>query len=244
MIVLTSFPFSSHKQTIWLSIQCGIYSTLQRLVTTNKNGQQINACNRTDALLAVNRTSALNLQCQRTMFIQTQDTPNPDSLKFMPGIEVLGKGNTMDFPNHESAQSSPLGKCEIAVMTLNTHTLSLSLFPINKFFGFFPLFSSKIAIPHWWRSRCILWQWLHYCVKARRGWMGTFETGNFRHNYGLLCQWLANCKRKETKCGHRWALSGIVHFLHCSRFQCVNSIKISGSIPTFQQKLTKMTMKR
>lgn len=49
-------------------------------------------------------------QFHRNMFIQTQDTPNPDSLKFMPGVEVLGKGNTMDFPNLASASSSPLGK--------------------------------------------------------------------------------------------------------------------------------------
>lgn len=44
------------------------------------------------------------------MFIQTQDTPNPDSLKFMPGVEVLGKGNTMDFASLEHAYNSPLGK--------------------------------------------------------------------------------------------------------------------------------------
>lgn len=44
------------------------------------------------------------------MFIQTQDTPNPDSLKFLPGIDVLGKGNTMDFPSVSSAQASPLAK--------------------------------------------------------------------------------------------------------------------------------------
>lgn len=50
------------------------------------------------------------MQCFRTMFIQTQETPNPDSLKFMPGIDVLGKGNTRDFPNLESAHGSPLGK--------------------------------------------------------------------------------------------------------------------------------------
>lgn len=43
------------------------------------------------------------------MFIQTQDTPNPDSLKFLPGVDVLGKGNTMDFPNVGSASHSPLG---------------------------------------------------------------------------------------------------------------------------------------
>lgn len=44
------------------------------------------------------------------MFIQTQDTPNPDSLKFLPGIDVLGKGNTMDFPSVSAAQASPLAK--------------------------------------------------------------------------------------------------------------------------------------
>lgn len=44
------------------------------------------------------------------MFIQTQDTPNPDSLKFLPGKDILGKGNTMDFPNVDSALKSPLAK--------------------------------------------------------------------------------------------------------------------------------------
>jgi NFU1 iron-sulfur cluster scaffold homolog, mitochondrial len=44
------------------------------------------------------------------MFIQTQDTPNPDSLKFLPGQKVLEKGTTRDFPNQMSAMSSPLAK--------------------------------------------------------------------------------------------------------------------------------------
>ncbi|EDV47636.1 NFU1 iron-sulfur cluster scaffold homolog, mitochondrial [Drosophila erecta] len=47
---------------------------------------------------------------RRSMFIQTQDTPNPDSLKFLPGVDVLGKGNTYDFPNGTTAHSSPLAK--------------------------------------------------------------------------------------------------------------------------------------
>jgi hypothetical protein len=29
---------------------------------------------------------------KRTMFIETQDTPNPDSLKFLPGEPVLENG--------------------------------------------------------------------------------------------------------------------------------------------------------
>lgn len=47
---------------------------------------------------------------KRSMFIQTQDTPNPDSLKFLPGVEVLGKGNTYDFPSATTASNSPLAK--------------------------------------------------------------------------------------------------------------------------------------
>jgi len=47
---------------------------------------------------------------KRSMFIQTQDTPNPNSLKFLPGVEVLGVGKTMDFPNGTEAYCSPLGK--------------------------------------------------------------------------------------------------------------------------------------
>ncbi|XP_049544202.1 NFU1 iron-sulfur cluster scaffold homolog, mitochondrial-like [Anopheles darlingi] len=54
--------------------------------------------------------SAPVMQWKRTMFIQTQDTPNPHSLKFLPGVTVLDAGQTMDFPNVSSAQCSPLAK--------------------------------------------------------------------------------------------------------------------------------------
>ena len=43
------------------------------------------------------------------MFIQTEDTPNPQSMKFLPGQAVLGEGKMgMDFPTLESAAISPL----------------------------------------------------------------------------------------------------------------------------------------
>lgn len=44
------------------------------------------------------------------MFIQTQDTPNPNSLKFLPGVKVLEGGGTKDFPNATDAYCSPLAK--------------------------------------------------------------------------------------------------------------------------------------
>ncbi|XP_064078984.1 NFU1 iron-sulfur cluster scaffold homolog, mitochondrial-like [Macrobrachium nipponense] len=45
----------------------------------------------------------------RTMFIKVQDTPNPNSLKFLPGVQVLESG-TVDFSNLSAAQKSPLAK--------------------------------------------------------------------------------------------------------------------------------------
>ena len=48
------------------------------------------------------------------MFIQTESTPNPATLKFLPGQAVLGTG-TADFPSAESADSSPLATRIFAV---------------------------------------------------------------------------------------------------------------------------------
>ncbi|KAF4016469.1 hypothetical protein G4228_008482 [Cervus hanglu yarkandensis] len=45
----------------------------------------------------------------RYMFIQTQDTPNPNSLKFIPGKPVL-ETRTMDFPTPATAFRSPLAR--------------------------------------------------------------------------------------------------------------------------------------
>ena len=43
------------------------------------------------------------------MFIQTESTPNPATLKFLPGNQVLATG-TADFPNDAAAQASPLAR--------------------------------------------------------------------------------------------------------------------------------------
>ncbi len=43
------------------------------------------------------------------MFIQTESTPNPATLKFLPGQTVLENG-TADFPNPKSAENSALAK--------------------------------------------------------------------------------------------------------------------------------------
>jgi Fe-S cluster biogenesis protein NfuA len=43
------------------------------------------------------------------MFIQTEATPNPATLKFIPGRDVLGSG-TMEFLNRADAARSPLAE--------------------------------------------------------------------------------------------------------------------------------------
>lgn len=43
------------------------------------------------------------------MFIQTEQTPNPATLKFLPGREVMAAG-TADFPTAEAARRSPLAE--------------------------------------------------------------------------------------------------------------------------------------
>jgi Fe-S cluster biogenesis protein NfuA len=43
------------------------------------------------------------------MFIQTESTPNPATMKFLPGRAVLGEG-AADFPTAASAEKAPLAR--------------------------------------------------------------------------------------------------------------------------------------
>ena len=43
------------------------------------------------------------------MFIQTEETPNPSTLKFLPGREVLPNGS-VDFRSEQDAKNSPLAE--------------------------------------------------------------------------------------------------------------------------------------
>ena len=49
------------------------------------------------------------------MFIQTESTPNPATLKFLPGCDVMGDGAVADFPDRDSAERSPLASALFAI---------------------------------------------------------------------------------------------------------------------------------
>ena len=46
----------------------------------------------------------------RNVHIQTQETPNPNSLKFLADQQVLGEGKTREFTTKQAAIISPLAR--------------------------------------------------------------------------------------------------------------------------------------
>ena len=53
------------------------------------------------------------------MFIQTEATPNPATLKFLPGRAVLESG-TLDMASKEAAKQSPLAAALFEICLLYT----------------------------------------------------------------------------------------------------------------------------
>ncbi|KAF2077112.1 hypothetical protein CYY_001559 [Polysphondylium violaceum] len=67
------------------------------------------------------------------LFIQAESTPNPDSLKFIPGVKVLDEGKIVDFPDFKSSQSSPLANALFKLDGVNRVFFSSNFISVNKF---------------------------------------------------------------------------------------------------------------
>jgi Fe-S cluster biogenesis protein NfuA len=65
------------------------------------------------------------------MFIQTESTPNPATLKFLPGLTVLEAG-TADFPTPDSAAASPLARRIFAVEGVTAVFLGSDFVTVTK----------------------------------------------------------------------------------------------------------------
>jgi Fe-S cluster biogenesis protein NfuA len=65
------------------------------------------------------------------MFIQTESTPNPATLKFLPGRVVLDAG-TADFPSAETAAKSPLARRIFAVGDVTGVFFGLDFVTVTK----------------------------------------------------------------------------------------------------------------
>jgi NFU1 iron-sulfur cluster scaffold homolog, mitochondrial len=65
------------------------------------------------------------------MFIQTEPTPNPSTLKFLPGRDVLGDG-IADFPEAAGAGASPLAQAIFAVDGVRSVMLGGDFITVTK----------------------------------------------------------------------------------------------------------------
>lgn len=65
------------------------------------------------------------------MFIQTEETPNPSTLKFLPGQAVLKQG-TLDFASEADASKSPLAKRLFGITGVNRVFLANDFVSISK----------------------------------------------------------------------------------------------------------------
>ena len=65
------------------------------------------------------------------MFIQTEDTPNPATLKFIPGVDVL-PGNSAEFNSSDEAKTSPLASRLLRIDGVESVFLSGDFVSITK----------------------------------------------------------------------------------------------------------------
>lgn len=65
------------------------------------------------------------------MFIQTETTPNPATLKFIPGVKVTGTG-TIDFPTRDASDQSPLAHRIFAVEGVEAVFLGQDFITVTK----------------------------------------------------------------------------------------------------------------
>lgn len=66
------------------------------------------------------------------MFIQTEPTPNPDTMKFLPGLPVAGDLGPFDFPDIASARMSLLARALFQVDGVERVFLGRDFVSINK----------------------------------------------------------------------------------------------------------------
>lgn len=65
------------------------------------------------------------------MFIQTETTPNPATLKFLPGREIMPAG-TADYRSVEAAENSPLARSLFAVEGVDAVFLGADFVTVTK----------------------------------------------------------------------------------------------------------------
>ena len=69
------------------------------------------------------------------MFIQTEATPNPATLKFLPGCAVMGDAPPQDFPSAAAAANVPLAQALFAVAGVGSVFFGKDFIAVSKTAG-------------------------------------------------------------------------------------------------------------
>lgn len=77
------------------------------------------------------------------MFIQTEKTPNPETLKFLPGQQVLAAGSA-DFADQAAAEASPLAEAIFAVEQVSRVFLGSDFISVTKTGGDWPEVKAQV----------------------------------------------------------------------------------------------------
>jgi Fe-S cluster biogenesis protein NfuA len=72
------------------------------------------------------------------MFIETQATPNPATMKFLPGRDVAGEGGVYDFANAGEAARSPLARALFEVDGVSRVFFGADFVAVTKASGEWP----------------------------------------------------------------------------------------------------------
>ena len=132
------------------------------------------------------------------MFIQTEPTPNPATLKFLPGRTVLATG-TLDMRNAEFAAQSPLAEGLFAIQGVSGVFLGSDFISVTKASGEWQQLKPAVlgAIMEHFMSGCP-----HRAGRRRSGRVGerrVFCRGKFRdsrHHQGADRIACASCSCK------------------------------------------------
>jgi len=76
--------------------------------------------------------SRLPLISKRTLFVQTESTPNPDSLKFLPGQPLSTTSTTHEFLTASSALPSPLATTLFGIQGVKSVFFGPDFITVNK----------------------------------------------------------------------------------------------------------------
>lgn len=66
------------------------------------------------------------------MFIQTEATPNPATMKFLPGQDVMGDNGTAFYTDKEAAKASPLASALFEIEQVNAIFLGRDFLTVTK----------------------------------------------------------------------------------------------------------------